>query len=128
VEPELDANGRIKVDLSIFDADELATKNFEIIDKYYKAYGKFNTNSHYARNMARVVDDADRFRVDIQLRFTKGRYSLDQIKDGLNEIYRKYKITRRAKDSDLSEYGYVIKRVRPQGYIYVDILETPKVD
>ena len=128
VEPELDANGRIKVDLSIFSEDELATKYFEIIDKYYKAYGKFHTNITYARNMARVVDDADRFRVDIQLRFKKGRYSLDEIKDGLNEIYRKYKITRRAKDSDLSEYGYVIKRVRPQGYIYVDILETPKID
>lgn len=127
--PILDSNGRIVVDLSIFDEDELASKAFEIVDKYYKAYGKFNDNSTYARNMARVVgDQADQFKMDIQLRFIKGRYSLDDIKKGLNEIYEKYNVKKRAKDSDLSEYGYVIKRVRPQGYIYVDILETPKID
>lgn len=127
--PVYDSNGRVLVDLSIFDEDELASKAFDIVDKYYKAYGTFSTNSTYAMNMARVIgDQADQFKMDIKLLFDKGRYTLDEIKKKLNEVYAKYGVKKRAKDSDLSEYGYVIKRVRPNGYIHIEILELPKIE
>ena len=128
-EPEKNERGYIIVDRSKFDEEELASKNFQIVDSYYKAYGKFTDNSNYARRMARVVgDEADQFKVEIQSIFGLGRYSLEQIKTPLNKLYARCGITRKAKDSDLQEYGYKTKRVRPQGHIFVDIIELPKVD
>ena len=37
-------------------------------------------------------------------------------------------VVRALGDRDLQEYGYKTKRVRPQGHIFVDIIELPKVD
>ena len=128
-EPKKNEKGHILVDLSRFDEEELASNNFKIVDAYYKAYGKFTQNSTYARRMARVVgDEGDQFRTEIQSMFSVGRYSLDDIKNPLNKLYSQYRIARRAKDTDLQEYGYKCKRVRPQGYIFVDIIETPEID
>ena len=128
-EPRRNERGYIIVDRSRFDEDELASENFRIIDNYYKGYGKFSTNSTYARRMARVIgDEEDQFKVDMQSLFEVGRYDLNQVKSRLNQLYAEYGIRRRAKDYDLNEYGYKTKRVRPRGHVFIKILETPEMD
>ena len=128
-EPERNEKGHIKIDRSRFDEEELASSNFKIIDAYYKEYGKFNSNSTYARRMVRVSgDEGDQMKVRIQSLFSVGRYRLEQIKQNLNRVYSDYEVIRKAKYSDLEEYGYKCKRVKPHNHSFVDILETPKID
>ena len=128
-EPERNEKGYIVIDRSRFDEEELASTNFRIVDAYYREYGKFNSNSTYARRMVRVSgDEGDQMKVRIQSLFSVGRYTLAQIKPELERVYLDYDIIRKPKYNDLEEYGYKCKKVKPHNYIFIDILETPKID
>lgn len=121
---------RPEVDRNKFDAEELSSKNFAIIDSYYKSYGKFSENATYARRMARVIGaEEDQFRVEIQCLFPKEHQERKtDLQDKMTEVYREYGIERKAKAVDLIEFGYEIRIKKLDGYDFVVILETPKVE
>ena len=118
------------VDLSKFDSEELHSKNFAIIDSYYKSYHKFTTNATYARRMARVIGaEEDQFRVDMQCLYEKGYTQEKQaLQNEMTKVYERYHIERRAKATDLIEFGYQIRTKKIDGYPYIVIEETPKIE
>lgn len=98
------------VDRTKFDEEELNSKNFQIVDNYYKSYGKFTKNATYARRMSRVIgDEQDQFNVDVQSLFEIGVYEKQKLQEEMNVVYRKYGIIRKAKANDLIDFGYVMK-------------------
>lgn len=116
------------VDLSVFSVEELSSGNFKIVDDYYKFYGSFSDNSYHAKNKLKCVGNVDsQFKCDVQHLFFPGRYTLSEIKGKLNEVYRSYGMKRKAKDYDLEEFGYEYKRVRPHGYVFIQIINNPVI-
>jgi hypothetical protein len=46
----------------------------------------------------------------------------------MTKVYQKYGIERKAKAVDLIEFGYQIRIKKLDGYDFVVILETPKIE
>lgn len=107
-----------------FTEEEKATENFQLIDKYFKEYGKLTGNSSYAKKMVKAAGN-DLLKTYHQVRNTlqEKRYTLKEVKEILTKIYRQYGVERKAKETDLNEFGIKYKKTKIRGTYHVTISE-----
>ena len=103
-----------------FSEDEKATENFMIIDLYYRQYRKLTTNSSYAKKMITAKNDWSRIVLEVRNILQIKRYPLKEIKETLNNIYKKYGVVRKAKETDLNEFGIIYRKTKSSVY-YITI-------
>lgn len=106
----------------VFRDDEKATENYQVIDQYYKEYGKFTTNSSYAKKMINAKgNDWSKIFIEVRNSLQVKRYPLKEIKEILNKIYKEYGLARKAKETDLNEFGVTYRISTIKGYKQVTI-------
>lgn len=105
-----------------FTDDEQATENYQVIDRYYKEYGKLTTNSSYAKKMIKASGN-DLLKTYHQVRNTLQvkRYPLKEIKEILTNIYKQYGVERKAKETDLNEFGIRYTKTKIKGFYHITI-------
>lgn len=105
-----------------FTDDERATENYQLIDRYYKEYGKLTTNSSYAKKMIKASGN-DLLKTYHQVRNTLQikRYPLKEIKEILTNIYKQYGVERKAKETDLNEFGIRYTKTKIKGFYHITI-------
>jgi hypothetical protein len=105
-----------------FSDDETATTYFQTIDSYYKEYGKLTSNYSYAKKMITAKDDWSKIIIEVRNTLQLKRYPLKEIKAILTKIYDQYGIARKAKETDLNEFG--IKYHKTKSSVYYVTIES----
>lgn len=103
-----------------FSKEEEATENYHIIDLYYRQNRKLTTNSSYAKKMITARDDWSRIVLEVRNILQVKRYPLKEIKEILNNVYKKYGVVRKAKETDLNEFGIIYRKTKSSVY-YITI-------
>ena len=113
----------INDDSIIFSEDEKATENYQIIDTYYKQNKSFTNNSSYAKKMLKATgNDWLKIYYEIRNRLKTERYLKKDLIKILSNIYEKYGISRKPKETDLLEFNVNYQKKKVNGYYYLDIL------
>lgn len=106
-----------------FSEDEKATENYQIIDTYYKQNKSFTNNSSYAKKMLKATgNDWLKIYYEIRNRLKTERYLKKDLIKILSNIYEKYGISRKPKETDLLEFNVNYQKKKVNGYYYLDIL------
>lgn len=86
--------------------EELRCDNYALIDQYYKTFGKLNKDSSKAQILLSDKDKFTKVKVLAHQKFTQtGRYTADEVKQKLQQVYNQLGITRKAKATDALEIG-----------------------
>lgn len=106
----------------VFTDDEKATEYYKLIDSYYKHYKAFTDNITYCRKMVECYND-NWLKIfnDARHILKVQRYKLTDLKKILNQIYIKYNIKRKAKETDLNEFKICYHQTTIKGYKYIYI-------
>lgn len=108
-----------------FTDEEKATENYQMIETYYKQYGKLTNNSTYCKQMIKATGD-NFLKLYYQVRnaIKVQRYKKTELKSILQEIYKDNGIVRKAKETDLNEYNIQYEQKTIKGYKYIDVIRT----
>lgn len=100
------------------------TEWIDVIEKCWKLYGKVWTNISVAKEMlANYNSEYNQIGIKMPAAFSTGkRYSRAEVKERLNNLYKKHNISRKAKHTDLNEY-FEVKEVGVKGERFVEILK-----
>lgn len=105
-----------------FTEEEKATEYYRLIDKYYKRFKSFTYNITYCRKMLESYNDNWLCLYnEVQNKISKQRYKLKDVKEILNAIYNKHNLKRKAKETDLNEFGFKYRTTTIKGYKHIYI-------
>lgn len=95
----------------------------KLVEEYYEKYKTVDLNIDRVRKILNSKDELSTLTFKIKGLFSTGkRYTIKEIKDRLNNLYKQMGIKRSAKWQDLTEAGVILKDVKVMGDRYKEIV------
>lgn len=107
-----------------FTEDEKDTEAYELLDAYYKQYGKLEKDSSYAKKRLEAEGSFKAVGLAVLKYFNKGnRYTNKEVKTKLQTAYDEIGLNRKAKATDVFElFGSKVKAVKNNGERFIEFI------